>query len=229
MNHSISPRDTQAPSEKHLEDWLWEHPESLWTFGSPDEAKVNNQYQFHFRQYPLASGRPDLIGQMAGHFLLVVELKKGPVTYKALGQVLRYRKDLTAMLGAVAEDYVMAREENHEYIVGYGPTRKAIDGGKVRSILVGHGVEDDNLLLACESAGVVVMSYVYTNDSYVFQRLTEISPKRQNWWSNSDLHHLVCRLIRIHALWYRRVAELYSFDAVSAAQEYLDSFDGGAA
>ena len=229
-NHNISPQGTQAPSEKHLEDWLWEHPESLGVYDCPG-YKPFNLFRFHFRQYPLPSGRPDLIGQNYGNYLLVAELKKGPVTYKALGQVLRYMWDLHSLFWDVADVYVQEQRPNHEYIANYGRAQSQINKSAVRGLLIGNGVEDSNLALACRTSGVRLMTYRYDNaaNEYHFEDADNVSTPN-NWrQGRGELYSLAMHIMKEHATLHRDMTLCDLFDVVKAANDYVNNIDGGVA
>ncbi len=86
---------TTGVTERHIEDCLWETPKDL-----NDEYMVVEKWIA--RQLKLPSGILDLLGFIRifnGYpGVLVVELKNGPITSSALGQVMRYSADISKVL-----------------------------------------------------------------------------------------------------------------------------------
>lgn len=73
-------------SEKQLEDWICEHPETV----MPDLQIIG-------RQVPLEHGILDILGTN-GMAIYAIELKAGPIKGAHIGQVLRYVHDINRII-----------------------------------------------------------------------------------------------------------------------------------
>lgn len=173
MNHNISPQGTQAPSEKHLEDWLWAHPESLGFMGTALEDPEDDAiYDFRWRQLTVASGIVDLVAAEWGLWLAVAEIKRGPIDTKAFAQLMRYMRDFKQMLSQATTDYYTTNRPYKEYM----PRDPMVHGDWTESflhgLLIGHSCDDPNLLIACDACGVNVYTYQYLDDTYNLTHIT---------------------------------------------------------
>lgn len=166
--HNSKPPDSgrQAPSEKHLEDYLWEHPEALGMVGVPpqygDDFPV---YRFALRQFRLPSGIVDLVG--FDYRLCAFELKKGTLTARALTQLLRYMRDLKWTVDQILFD-CSESDFARPWLDQYWHPEYAWASRLVGGVLIGHDIEDDNLLVACAAVGVDVYVYDFINGRYEF-------------------------------------------------------------
>lgn len=222
----------QAPSEKHLEDYLWEHPEALGlaTRDYGDGRDRGWLFDFFLRQYPLPSGRPDLIGRLHGNFLLVVELKKGPITFESLGQLLRYLRDIRDGFYHVYDEYIAAKAEDYEYLWNFGRNQTPIVNSMVRGMLIGSSIEDPNIQLAADGARILLCTYSYQDGEYQFSDSFHMKPQPLKNWLNDcpDLHDVIWNIMGINAGFHRQMIEYDQFNIVATAEEYLNDLDGAA-
>lgn len=140
-----------APSEKHLEDWLLKHPGVI--IGDEEGYKA-------FQQYVLPSGITDLIFFGGSAPIILIELKKGKVDARALTQTFRYLRDLRA-IAKIALDIIRSP---------FDATSRMHDP-KIKAVLIGHGLDDKNLLIAAEMGDVEILTYDYNpeTDDYDFE------------------------------------------------------------
>lgn len=178
MSHS-----TLAPSEKHLEDWIvancqfvgdsGEYDEEDWLDDCPhlpDGSIITTGLdRVIARQLTLPSGICDLIALATNFYynptLAVVELKKGVIDTLAFTQCLRYMRDLNEIFfyTMVERDLYKSYRPMSKFDFSLGATPE------ISGILIGHSVQDNNLLIACEAAGIQVYTYEYRDGFYFFQ------------------------------------------------------------
>ncbi len=169
----------KAPSEKHLEDWIYDNPQKVCAvIDEPNEHWDGNIYyirQIVGRQIELPSGKCDLLVLATGEedlSLCAVEIKRDSIDSRAIAQCLRYMRDLKEVLYwmTVPLDETVERLPSYskrgifDYLHGYGP--------EITGMLIGHGIEDENLLIACKAASIKVLSYDYRNKSYTFESIS---------------------------------------------------------
>lgn len=157
-----------APSERHLEDYLWGHPEAFGVHDYPPQYEGDPIYKLVFRQFQLPSGIVDLVG--FDWRLCCFELKKGPVTSRALTQLLRYMEDMkhcliSFLFERCRDDEVMRAWMRQE---GYP---RASELPLLTGVLVGNGLEDDNLLIAAGLLNIEVFLYTYDGADYVLENI----------------------------------------------------------
>lgn len=164
MNHST----TIAPSEAHLEEWVYKNPTQ---FGEYDEDGDWQRYMDFIldQQYALPSGIADFVGRTRlGAFpLCAVELKKGEIDSRALAQVLRYMSNLSEFVEIIRQSHYMRNRYSHEDLHALYWRRH------VSGLLVGHRIEDQNLLIACAKCDVHVVLYTYNGEGYVFRQIKD--------------------------------------------------------
>lgn len=169
---------TLAPSEKHLEDWIVANFEE---FGDPVDVDVENGHLVHVegiapyffelveKQYPLPSGRPDLICYRCGT-VSAVELKKGAITYDVIGQCLRYIYDLREIFGWVFARYTDFTDETNPYnysnIGCIEPSE--FPNSEITGMVVGSSFIDSNIPLVCAASNIKVVTYEYNGHGYTF-------------------------------------------------------------
>lgn len=185
------PQSTIAPSEKHLEDWIIAHPDRIgepipldWV---PEYARPDNPYMvnedeylspyfnnFVGRQISLPNGRADLV-MVSYHALVVVELKKGPITYDVIGQCMRYISDLDGIYSQVLTDaqYSGAAGKSYFYHQQYYSSIRDIHQNEIWGMVVGHGVQDKNIPIVAEACGIKTVQYQYNpnEDEYTFEEV----------------------------------------------------------
>lgn len=129
-----------APSEKHLENWIVE----TGYFNSNDARCL--------QQYRLPSGITDLIYLDNG--ITLMELKRGKIDASALMQTARYLRDLKA-IAKTSLDLVRPPLDGKATI--YDPP--------ITAMLIGHALDNDNLLIAAQAIGIDVLLYDYQQDT----------------------------------------------------------------
>lgn len=150
----------KAPSERHLEDWIvanWER------FGESHHRRFA-EYSMRLleRQYSVPCGRVDLIGTCSPYqpLIQVIELKKGAVTYRSIGQCLRYMRHLDHLAHLQTKEMIQS-PERFELGVDIDPL--------VWGYVVGHSVEDDAVAMVAFQANIEVIIYDYDGEMYHFQ------------------------------------------------------------
>lgn len=203
----------QAPSEKHLENYLWKHPEALGVSPSISRNAGKPLFTFPLRQVSFPSGVVDLIGSCSDHRIAVCEIKKGKINSAAFAQLWRYLRDIQFMFW----DLFFSDLSELRPILQVESLAAFWAG-----VLVGSSIEND-ILLACEAADIMVFTYEYRDGIYLFtQRATDHPTGFVNGISDS-LYGLVTDLLQKRADWcFRR-----GFDAVMAAAEYVDALLDG--
>lgn len=179
----------KAPTEKHLEDWI---VNNLHWFGD----LYDNEYLYGFENHAAPFGEDHFVVPMATKIvgrqlqlpdgiadlvvtdhdrLMVVELKKGDLSFDVLGQCLRYMNNLTNIFNVVEHDVLKDEnpdKDNYYYDrrQTYGPS----DGfvlNEITGVIVGHKLTDRNLLLAASMCDVEVFTYeLHSNGVYTFER-----------------------------------------------------------
>lgn len=223
-------RQGLAPSEKHLEDYLWGHPEALGMIYAPDPTP---EYSFIFRQFRLPSGIVDLLG--FDYRLVAFELKRGTVTSQALAQLLRYMCDLKH-----AVDRFLFECQEHERLRAWAHYHWTNEGADVhnfvRGVLIGNDVEDKNLLIACAACGVNVYTYRFDGSLYTFEQA--YTPEICGWDYYTEIVKLskgpLISKILVHfydeIVWASKTAikrHNQEFNAVTIATDYIDGLEAG--
>lgn len=146
----------EAPSEKHLEEWVVENI----THVVPHAAVLA-------RQLRLPSGVLDVLAYASQHNMLhVLELKKGLVDTRTVVQVLRYMNDLQGIYQEVVGTmFVMGVLDRREF--DYTFEKKSHIGGYV----IGRDIESAHVLYACEAANIAALTYTYDGQQYAFNVL----------------------------------------------------------
>ncbi|MHC4647724.1 MAG: hypothetical protein ACYTBJ_19840 [Planctomycetota bacterium] len=217
----------KAPSEKHLEDYLFAHPETFGLYGVDDDIQPIPHCVPLWRQVVIESGVVDLVGTWFMQSLSVIEIKKGAINTKSLAQVLRYKRDFRNMI--------------HRLVCGYGDT-----GGPfrdhmpmdyrytewwkseiVKCILIGEEVPDKNLLLACEACGIEVYTYQYHTTHYTLSNnLANHLDGHSTGWNNYTPFEMIQYLLKFIGTQLKYIAEDKlnngPFDAITAAEWYLE-------
>lgn len=140
-----------APSERHLEDWLFE-----------DVNRLDNYPAFDgvvYRQVSTSHGIIDLL-VVESNSMTVIELKKGEIDDHALQQVLRYIGDLRDTWESTV---YMIPSKKYSHI-----TREAKGGLNVFGILIGRSA-NKHTLAAAWGANVLAYTYDYDGESYSFE------------------------------------------------------------
>lgn len=179
----------KAPTEKHLENWIVDNfhwfgdlYDNDYLYGFENVAVKFNEDQFVVplghrivgRQFQLPDGIADLI-ITDDNRLMVVELKKGPVTFDALGQCLRYMNNLQSIFYAVRAD---TRNPDNPDRLKYEYTRPQYEEvgqgwayGDIVGVLVGNSIADPNILVAASVCGIEVFTYdMHKNGACTFER-----------------------------------------------------------
>ena len=155
-------------SEKELEDWICANPErALW-----DGAKIID------RQVKLRHGILDVLAYDGR--TLVIELKAGPIKEAHIGQVLRYKHDVSMELqrlshyqcpiepgyeGTFRNFYDAAFYEVYHLFHGWTDTCFSGDGeDMVHAFLYGTKVEN-HILAAAQAANITVNTWRFDDDA----------------------------------------------------------------
>lgn len=219
-NHSTFGRGTQAPSERHLEDWLWNNPEA---FSAQTVHHSRYNVRFVERQVVFPSGVADLISaDNEGGALRLYELKRGAIDARALAQLLRYSRDMHDLLGWV--NFKLCDNPAYRSLIADAPSDDDPFFGKA---LIGHSIPDD-ILVACRAARVSVFLYQYLDGTYRFRRTT--GHVKENYrliasLADSPLGTLARDTI-LH--WAEAERAQVRFDAAKAAEDHLNETMGGA-
>lgn len=141
----------KAPSERHLEDWIVAHPE--------DFGGEYFDFNLRVRQFPLPSGRLDLLGTDF-NTIYVIEIKKDNLKPQTLSQVLRYKKDLhriwqVSLSGLPHPDPGCTTAA---YLgLGY-------HAPQIKGLMVGYDIEPE-LVLSADASDVDVFTYEYNPET----------------------------------------------------------------
>jgi hypothetical protein len=217
-----------APSERHLEDYLFSHPEALGMCGVPPQYGPDSpMYTMHDRQVAVPSGIIDIVA--SNWQLVIMELKKGQVTARTFTQLMRYMRDIYGLVETAVDDYIRTKGPFYEKLKGRWNGSEYAIRDLVAGVLIGNGYEDDNLLVACASCNVDVFIYTYKDGAYQFEQL-ETAPYYRDkppYWNM--LHRPIGTAIR--DILYENVAppptkEHTQFDAVTSAEKHLDKTSG---
>lgn len=176
-----------APSERHLEDYLWGHPEALGVLDYPPELADVPIYKLVYRQFQVPSGIVDLVG--FDWRLCCFELKKGPVTSKALTQLLRYMEDMKNCLIC----FVMHRGVGNKVMQAWMRSMGYPDASELSlmtGVLIGNSLEDENLLIAADLLDIEVFLYTYDGTDYQFESARHPVPR---YHANYDTYAEIAR------------------------------------
>lgn len=222
----------QAPSEKHLEDYLWAHPEF---FGVYDEdiPQVNIQagdplLTPMWRQYHLPSGKVDMVFQ--DRCIHIIELKRGAIDALAVVQIIRYMSDMRRLWNSLVWDISQTKPPFWEQISRHDIINGSLYDQIVVGILVGHSVKDENLYLACAEANIEIVLYEYDGQNYRQNNTYTGDPipltdwlKRQDDTDHQLIQSPIGRLFKEKI--QRRLHDLgkasQPFDAVKSASEFV--------
>ena len=132
-------------SERDIEDYLFEHPELL------------GMKSWIARQFRVPSGVIDLLGEwwLEGAEIpniVVVEIKKGPITASSIMQVTRYRKDIQNVINSKAHDLFYDYGESELYNI-------YCEADFVSSIVVGSPGVGYNTFLEADAIGVQLRTF----------------------------------------------------------------------
>lgn len=144
----------KAPSEKHLQDYLYNNPEC---FHEESELDYSDPIDLFGYEYELPRGRVDLLGSGwidGWNCIWAIELKKDALALPCLAQVLRYVRDIQL----IWEYAISGLHDINEALIGVDHRPQ------VRGILVGYSCSDD-LLIAAQASNVCVYTYSYNADT----------------------------------------------------------------
>lgn len=216
LYRSTSDSGTQAPSEKHLEDWLWNNESEFNAQTCSDPAF---EKRFVARQVSVPSGVIDLVGIDAqGVELYIVELKRGDIDAKALAQVLRYSRDISDLCFFVWADLADDPATRYTASCLLEPVEDI-----ARKVLIGHSIKDENLLVACEATGISVYLYDYSDGAYSVRPVRTRGAKKDLDLIAAHRDTVMGSLMR-GAMLKRGNHQKHmprNFDAVAIANEYL--------
>lgn len=121
--------------EKDIEDWLYENPGDVMTFGGEIGFWMG-------RQYRLPSGIADLIGVTHQNLVAVIEIKNVPINKAAVLQVCRYAADLQE---------VLAQRDGYPHVLSNGEP-------VIAKVLIGPSI-DDQTFNEARACGVSFMQF----------------------------------------------------------------------
>ncbi len=221
---------SQAPSEKHLEDYLWAHPEAFGEYSIADGTVCDPAPHLipKWRQVPIASGIVDLVGTYFDSGLAIVEIKKGPVDSKAFAQLMRYKRDFKQMVHYLIHTYQQERLPNWELLNELPYPGFDWNETLLRGVLVGSSVMDNNLLIACDACDVDVFTYQYENGEYTLAEQAKPDGLQTfpGWVKKTPTAMSSALLdfirVKVGIIW----EDYFSFDAAWAANAYLNMIEG---
>lgn len=206
-----------APSEKHLEDWIvnnWDRFGEWWLDEEdlpPFDLDVGDCFAPYFpeliaEQYKLPSGLIDLIGgDERTPQLCVIELKKGRITYTDIGQCARYLFDIGEIL-IFLQSLEKCKDQDAPgfFLPPFDSNVNASIGMQHTSVcgmVVGHGIQDENILLAAAQCNISVVKYDFRDtDGYVFETYDKVRYPLQ--WEhakkNTEVTSFMIRMYNTH-------------------------------
>lgn len=159
-DHRQFSRGAKAPSEKHLEDWIVNNTSAFRQRIHDIATPICDQIIGRQARFP--SGICDLIGEREG-YLALIELKAGKADAKAIAQVMRYMRDMTAIWETAVVDLIEHYSgDQYKRMLGF------VLDVRICAILICTGLTDDNLIYACEAANITVILYEYDGENYTF-------------------------------------------------------------
>lgn len=218
----------KAPSEKHLEDYLWTHPEAFGEENWNGENALPHIVPL-WRQVHMVSGIVDMVASNFDCGLAVIEIKKGKIDTKAFAQLMRYMRDFKNFV-----NYALCRANEEDPRLGnlsiYDLNIHEWRDLLLRGILVGEAIEDHNLLVACRACDVAVYTYNFDHGDYILTEILE-SPSDEKYPGDTlqtplQMWRFLCNVIRnmiADQLESRNFTP--KFNAIDAAQNYLDSIE----
>lgn len=224
----------KAPSEKHLEDYLWQHPEALGMMEIPEEWGSDDPvHNFVTRQLRLPSGIADLISVSWATVFTVIELKRGDIDSQAFTQLMRYRADINWIFEDIQLQYARSQKKHWEYLMQQEGINGSMKERMLDGLLIGHAVPDRNLLYACEARRVGVILYDYDiQNGYTFECVSTHTVRDYEWQTpaidqlkTSKVGRVIEKLITDH-LAFVHETQPGDFDAIVSANSYINSLDG---
>lgn len=149
-----------APSEKHLQDYIFAHPDKLGFCDGQYEGEIYPDYEIFKREASLPSGRADFLAttlESSSYAICPIETKKEEITSKSLAQCLRYMRDIKMIWGLAIRGLP-------------DPDPSAMHFAlipKVAGLLIGASVTDD-VLVSAQGANVQVALYDFDGTDYTF-------------------------------------------------------------
>lgn len=226
----------KAPSEKHLEDYLWTHPEALGMIGIPPQYGPDSpRYNLWFRQFHVPSGIIDLLG--CNYRVCAFELKKGILTAQSLTQLMRYMFDVRNMVERLMMDWFSEPGPLQNWAKQYWDPNSAHGAmGLVGGVLIGHDYENDNLLTACAGCDIDVLIYDYDGVTYKFEECgvnyraltvdyyAQMQALIYGDFGQEYFNAYRTDILKNHSDEIKK--HNAEFDAVSAAEDYIERTDG---
>lgn len=220
--------DGLAPSERHLEDWIWTNPLCLGENEAPG-CEGEPQYRLLDRQSPLPSGIVDIVAHDGR--LTLLELKKGEIDFRAVVQVLRYMNDVKAIWYELMLDHFMERRPHYNAVKYHDMVNGSAFDQFVRGILIGRSVKDSRLHLACAVANVEIWTYRFDGQHYHFNenipRITNLTEyfaqedERKREMLSTPIGRAARETLESCLAYYCRNTR--RFDAVRAAEDHLST------
>lgn len=198
----------RAPSEKHLEQWIVDHPELFRDEVLYESFNCPFVDDFVARQLRLPSGVADLVGiDGYGEQLLAIELKVDVLDARAMAQVMRYVNDLRNIWSIVELEVLgLLNYDQYHY------HKRHDDPAEIGGCLVCYKADDVNLIRACTACSINVIEYDYTGDEYTFQVVTDDSSwdhkKQYEQFANGWMRDVMRSIMRERAGTLGRRGEL---------------------
>lgn len=171
------PSTPPTKTERELENWIVNNPDRFGTIHDLSECYGSKADTIPFgrivgRQIVVPSGIIDLLLIDDEHAsLIAVELKKGRLDTKPFAQVMRYMHDLREMFFWVWSDLCSASNPDWPRYRYNITTMLEISLGvqpEITGMIIGHSLNDANLLTACEMANIDAYIYRKVGDDFLF-------------------------------------------------------------
>lgn len=147
---------SEAPSEKHLEDWIVNNFADF-------QYQSTMYFKYSARQIKLPSGRCDLLGtgwsmDKPCKAVCIAEIKKGTLDESSLLQLLRYLSDVQSIWDYCLEGIPSIGGEQYGFAESFA----------YHAILIGYNV-DPKVIAAASAIGVHIVLYEYDAEADAYQ------------------------------------------------------------
>lgn len=183
---------SEAPSEKHLEDWIVANYKQVCEYEIYEEGgqkyydpemRIDFIHRIVGRQVRLPSGICDLVAITKGRHsdrlcLSAIEIKKGAIKSSTIIQCLKYTRDLRHIFYHAR----MFRDDARFYCPDYGFIDN-INGNEppVVGMVIGHSIDDIDLVTACDAIDLLPLTYkYYGNNQYLFETPEGVGSAKRN-------------------------------------------------
>lgn len=192
--------------------------------------------EFRWRQLRLPSGIVDLVGSCFYNSLLIAEIKKGPIDASAFAQLMRYMHDFKQIMFNTFNRYHGLYRPEWDRIARHPLVHGNWEDTLLQGVLIGHGIKDEALLIACEACNVDVYFYTLLDGEYLFEQkhsgarwATKTYPATISAAQNGIQDELIGYIGNV--LEFEREFSITpqhsSFDVIAAATNYVDGLEAG--